>query len=46
MNKNIPNKNTKRFFSSKFKPLIIYNNSLLKKSNVLRDNKGKSAIYR
>lgn len=55
MNKNILNKNinlsfvnkkTTRFFSSKFEPLIIYNNSLLNKSNILRDSIGKSAIYR
>lgn len=55
MNKNILNnnfylplvdKNSTSFFSSKFEPLITYNNSLLNKFNILTDNKGKSAIYR
>ena len=32
--------------SNKVKPIIIYYNSLLKKFNALKDNKGKSGIYR
>jgi group I intron endonuclease len=55
MNKNILNKNinssfvnnnTTRFFSSKLEPFIIYNNSLLNKYNILKDNIDKSGIYR
>ena len=53
LNKNINlsfiNKNTTRFFSSKFKSFIIYDNSFTfftNKSNILTDNKGKSGIYR
>lgn len=54
MNKNIhnksnfsfANKNTTRLFSSKFESFIVYNNSLLNKSNILKDNSGKSGIYR
>jgi group I intron endonuclease len=34
-----------RLFSS-FKPRIIYNNSWLNKSNVLKENRGKSGVYR
>jgi GIY-YIG catalytic domain/NUMOD1 domain len=45
-NNNILYKEDTRFFSSKVKPLIIYNNSLLNKSNALRDNVDKSGIYR
>ena len=32
--------------SYKIKPLITYNNSLLNKLNVLKENKDKSGIYR
>jgi len=53
MNKNInksnfsfANKKTTRFFSSKFESFIIYNNSLLNKSNDLNYILGKSGIYR
>ena len=40
------NKNNTRSFSSNFKPIFIYKNSLLNKPNVLKENKDKSGIYR
>lgn len=40
-----PNKVYIRLFSS-FEPRIRYNNAWLNKSNVLKENKGKSGVYR
>jgi group I intron endonuclease len=40
-----PNMNVTPSFSSEFKPHISYNNSLLSKSNALKDNIGKSGVY-
>ena len=39
-------KNNFVFYFSTFKPVVIYKNSLLNKSNVFKENKSKSGIYR
>ena len=50
--KNIKNNNANYFYlnkyihsSSKYKSLIVYENTLINKPNVLRENKNKSGIY-